>query len=79
MVPSVAGAHAADDVQDLAGDELGVLEEDDSVDDVCHFAHATHRVQRREGRMRPGECIVVWIVPGATAWTRMPQVAYSMA
>src|SRR5689334_3776426 len=44
-VMSVPRALAAVDVQDLAGDERGVLEEDDGVGDVADRAEPADRVQ----------------------------------
>ncbi|GHK01142.1 hypothetical protein SY2F82_29390 [Streptomyces sp. Y2F8-2] len=40
---SVTSALAAVDVEDLSGDERGVLQVDDRVDDVAHLAHPAQR------------------------------------
>src|SRR5258705_13021771 len=44
-IVSMAGALAAVDVQDLAGDERGGFEVGDGVDDVADLAHPADRVQ----------------------------------
>src|SRR5258705_7566922 len=45
FAPSVAGALAAIDVQDLAGDEARAFQEQDRVDDVLALSHASDRMQ----------------------------------
>src|SRR6202034_1703483 len=47
---SVAGALAAVDVQDLAGDERGGLEVENAGHHVADLAEAPHGMQLREGR-----------------------------
>ncbi|SCF82786.1 hypothetical protein GA0115254_118451 [Streptomyces sp. Ncost-T10-10d] len=51
-VLSEAGALAAVDVQDLAGDERGLFEVHDRLDDVVDLAHPPERVQRGERAAR---------------------------
>ena len=46
---------------------------------IAHFAHAADRMQRRERRVRFGACIGDLMIPGDTAFTRMPAFAYSIA
>src|SRR5712675_604433 len=43
---SVAGALAAVDMQDLAGDERRGFQEQHGIDDVAGFSHAADRMQR---------------------------------
>ena len=76
----MTGALAAVDVQDFAGHEAGRFEIEDRIDDVGHFAHVADRVQRAECRVGLGaDASAILMMPGETAFTRMPRLAYSIA
>jgi hypothetical protein len=64
---------AAIDMQYLAGDEACAFKIEHRLDDFLDLAHAAHRLEIRQGG------IGVLIVPGETAFIRMPRSAYSMA
>jgi len=66
-------------MQDLAGDERGVLQVDDRFNDVVDLPQPTQRVGCREGFVRRRRCIGVRMTPRATALDRMPRSAYSIA
>ena len=51
---SMTGALATVDVQDLSGDEGGVFQKHDCVDDVLDFSHASDRMHLRKELMRFG-------------------------
>ena len=68
------------DVQDLAGDERGAFEIQDAVDDVADLAHPAEGMERAPGpRTTQRSCRGVLMTPGATALTRTPRDAYSIA
>jgi hypothetical protein len=74
-----AGVLAAVDPQDLAGHEGRMLEIEDRVDDVGDLAHAADWMELRErlvGRLGVHRCLDD---AGATALTRTPRLANSMA
>jgi hypothetical protein len=75
---SVARALPAVDVQDFARHEAGRLEIEDRFDDVGDFAQTADRVQAASTYVSTG-CIGDLMVPGATAFTRIPRFAYSIA
>ena len=80
MTASVPGGLPTVDVQDLAGDERGPFEIQDAVDDVADLAHPAEGVERRPGpRTTQASCSGVLMTPGATALTRTPRDAYSIA
>jgi len=75
----VAGHLAAIDMQGLAGDEAGGLQIEHGVGDVRHLAHMADRMQLAQEIMGLGACIGLLMIPGDTAFTRMPRLAYSIA
>ena len=79
LVVSMARALAAVDVQDFARHESGALQVEDCVDDVGNVAHPPDRVQGGERGVGFGGFIGDLMMPGATAFTRMPVFAYSIA
>jgi hypothetical protein len=70
----MTGVGAAIDMQRLAGDENCCLEVEHRFDNFRDCTHAVHGMQRREEG-----CIGVLMMPGDTAFTRMPLPAYSIA
>ena len=76
----MAGALAAIDVQDLAGDEGRAFQEQHGVDDVAWISPIRPTGCRSaRNSCVSGGCIGVLMMPGETAFTRMPLLAYSMA
>ena len=70
---------AAVDVEDLSSDERGFFEIENPVDDVTDLAHAANGVKGGQGRVGRGIVQGVLMTPRATAFTRMPRDAYSIA
>ena len=68
----MAGGAAAVDVERLAGDERGPLEIEDRVDHVADLAEPWSATPSYD-------VLCVLITPGATALTRTPLAAYSVA
>ena len=76
----MAGVRAAIDVQGLAGHECGRLQVQHRLDDLLDLAHSPERDAARRGMHASlARCIGVLMTPGATAFTRMPLSAYSIA
>jgi hypothetical protein len=75
----VSSGLTAIDVQDLAGDEAGSVEVEDRVGDVTDLADPADGVEA--GHAVVGRAVVLggFATPGATALTRMPRDAYSIA
>jgi hypothetical protein len=80
------GAVSAVDVEDMARDEPGFVrcDEHDAVGDFLGEAESAQRHLRRQGRLVlrcTGEAVSmpVSVGPGATAFTRMPDLASSSA
>ena len=76
---TAAGQNTAVDREGVAGDPGGIAgrEESDGSGHVFWFADSSQRIQRREASAppsRPAQTRVL-IVPGATAFTRMPSWA----
>jgi AcrR family transcriptional regulator len=76
---SVSSGSTAVDVEDLARNERGALQIEDSVDDVADLADPTKGWTSAKPSYDAGSCVGVLITPGATALTRTPRDAYSMA
>ena len=76
---SVARALPAIDVEGLPGHEAGRFEIEDRFHDVCDLSHSAERVEGAERLMRLDGMHRVLMTPGATAFTRMPRFAYSIA
>jgi hypothetical protein len=76
---SVSRALAAVDVKDFAGHKAGPFEVENRVHDIRDLAHMAARVQGVELRMRLDGMHRRLVVPGATAFTRIPRFAYSIA
>ena len=75
----MAGVRAAIDVHGLAGHKGRRLEVENRLDNFLNLAHSPQRVQRGKRGVRLGACMGVLMMPGATALTRIPLSAYSIA
>src|SRR4051812_21188082 len=76
---SVSGRLTAIDAQSLAGHEAGPFEVEDPFDYVLDLSDAAERVAVRHGSVGRGVALRCLDDSRATAFTRMPAAAYSIA
>ena len=75
----VAGGLSSIDMENFPGHKSCTIEVEYRVHDLGYLSHPAHRVECRQRLVRWGTCIGVLMIPGETAFTRIPLFAYSMA